>query len=151
MKILYLEDEAWQIEDTVVTFVEKELGHIVIVVRSAEEAKSELSRIPYDVVFLDIMMDSSRGQIDFDASGLQVAQWILEGQFGNAGNPPSLPIVIASGVWDATVKDVNGRGWTVEDRAHALGISQRSFLRKPFLVDEVREVLSQVLQRDPEE
>ena len=148
-KILYLEDEAWQVRGTVVTFLEKELGHTVILAQSIAEVKEALSTAAYDAVFLDIMLDANQGLIDFENSGLLIAQMIMGGQFAGAGNPATLPIIIASGVWDATVKDALGRGWTVEDRARNLGIPPRHFLRKPFLVDELDEVLAQALkQRD---
>jgi CheY-like chemotaxis protein len=149
-KILYLEDEAWQVKDTVITFLEKELEHSVILVKSIAEATEELSSTPFDVVFLDIMLDI-KGFIKFENSGLLIAQSILEGRFADAGNPPTLPIVIASGVWDATVKDAMGRGWTVEDLARTLGIPRRYFLRKPFLVDEIRQLLAQALHKEGEE
>lgn len=149
-KILYLEDEAWQVENTVITFMKKELGHTVVLVDSIEEAKKELSTTAYDAVFLDIMLDHKRGLIEFENSGLQIAQFILDSKFADAGNPATLPIIIASGVWDATVRNSRGRGWTVEDRARALGIHYRYFLRKPFLVEEVCEVLDRALQQDDE-
>jgi CheY-like chemotaxis protein len=149
-KILYLEDEVWQVQGTVITFLEKELGHRVTVVKSIVEATGALSSAPYDVVFLDIMLDSQKGLIGFDDSGLLIVQHIQEGKFADAGNPSTLPIIIASGVWDATVRDSSGRKWTVEDRAGSLGISYDHFLRKPFLVDEVRKVLERALQRSDE-
>jgi CheY-like chemotaxis protein len=150
-KILYLEDEPWQVQNTVVTFMEKELGHTVRLVKSIEETRRELSTRPYHVLFLDIMMDPQKGLIEFENSGLQIIQLVLENRFAQAGNPAGLPIIIASGVWDATVKDAQGRGWTVEDRARALGISYRYFLRKPFLVDEVGQVLARVLPQPVKE
>jgi len=150
-RILYLEDESWQVQSTVITFMEKELGHTVSLVESLAEVEEELSTTPYDAVFLDIMLDLKKGFIEFENSGLHIAQLILDGKFADAGNPSTLPIVVASGVWDATVRDSMGRGWTVEDRAHSLGISHRYFLRKPFLVDEVRKVLERVLQKRDEE
>jgi CheY-like chemotaxis protein len=149
-KILYLEDEGWQVQNTVITFMEKELGHTVKLVSSIEETTNELSTIAYDVVFLDIMLDLKKGLIEFENSGLQIIQLILADQFATAGNPSTLPIIIASGVWDATIKDSVGTGWTVEDRVRALGISYKCFLRKPFLVDEVQEVLARALNRDEE-
>jgi CheY-like chemotaxis protein len=102
-KILYLEDEAWQVRSTVITFMEKELGHTVTLVKSIAEAKEALSNTPYDAVFLDIMLDLKKGFIEFENSGLLIAQFILDGRFADAGNLSTLPIVIASGVWDATV------------------------------------------------
>jgi CheY-like chemotaxis protein len=146
-KILYLEDEAWQVQSTVITFVEKELGHAVTLVKSIAEASEALSAKRYDAVFLDIMLNLKE-VIEFENSGLQVAQLILDGTFADAGNPATLPIIIASGVWDATVKDSRDNRWTVEDRARALGISHRHFLRKPFLADEVREILEQSLHKN---
>lgn len=145
-KILYLEDEAWQVKSTVITFMERELGHQVTLVESIAQAKEKLSTTPWDVVILDIMMNLRKGLIDFEDSGLQIAQSILEGQYASAGNPADLPIIIASGVWDATVRDAAGHGWTVEDRARSLGIPRRHFLRKPFLVDEVQAVLITALE-----
>lgn len=146
-RILYLEDEEWQVRNTVVTFIEKELAHTVVLVDSVEKARQELSTAVYDVVFLDIMMDRTKGLIEFENSGLQVAQDIMEGTFSGMGNPSTMPIVIASGVWDATVRNSTGTGWTVEDLAQALGISHRFFLRKPFLVDEVSAVLERALPK----
>ncbi|OQY23723.1 MAG: hypothetical protein DRJ03_27215 [Chloroflexi bacterium] len=144
-RILYLEDEAWQVQSTVITFIEKELGHTVSLVKSTAEARESLSTTPYDAVFLDIMLNE-KGLIEFEDSGLLIAQLILAGEFAAAGNPATLPIVVASGNWDATVRDSMGRGWTVEDRARSLGISHKRFLRKPFLADEVRDILHNVLE-----
>jgi CheY-like chemotaxis protein len=149
--ILYLEDETWQVQSTVITFLERELGHTVTLVGSTDDARKELSATPYDAVFLDIMLDLNQGTIDFEKSGLMIAQLVLNGEFEEAGNPPTLPTIIASGVWDATVKNSMGRGWTVEDRARSLGISHRYFLHKPFLIDEVRQVLEQALQGNAED
>ena len=147
-KILYLEDEAWQVKGTVITFLRKELGHEVTLVKSMSEAKEQLSTTVCDAVLLDIMLDLKRGIIEFENSGLLIAQLILDGEFADAGNPPTLPIVIASGVWDATAVDAPGRRLTVEDWAKSLGISHRFFLRKPFLSDELREVLGQALGKE---
>jgi DNA-binding response OmpR family regulator len=149
-KILYLEDEVWQVQGTLINFLEKELGHRVSVVKSIAEATGALSSAPYDVVFLDIMLDFQKGSIEFDDSGLLIVQHILDGKFAEAGNPSTLPLIIASGIWDATVRDSSGRKWTVEDRASALGIKYDHFLRKPFLVDEVRNILERVLRRSDE-
>ncbi len=139
-KILYLEDAKWQVEGTVVTYMEKELKHAVTLVASIDEAVEELSTSSYDVVFLDIMMDD--WGIEFEDSGLRVAERIREGEFAEHGNPAPLPIVIASGVWDATVKDTaTGTRRTVKDRALALGIPETHFLYKPFVADEIQQVL----------
>jgi len=146
--ILYLEDELWQVESTVVTFMEKELRHTVTLVRSVAEAEEKLSTTPFDVVFLDIMLDLNKGIIEFENSGLQIAQFILDGKFAGAGNPATLPIIIASGVWDATVMDATGRRLPVEDWVLSLGLSQRCFLRKPFLADEMAEALGWILKKE---
>jgi CheY-like chemotaxis protein len=148
--ILYLEDEAWQVESTVIVFVERELGHTVTLTETISGAREQLSNRSFDVVFLDVMVDMAKGHIELENSGLKIAQEILDGEFAGAGNPPTMPIIIASGVWDATVKDAGGTGWTVEDRAHALGISQRHFLRKPFLADEVDSTLKEALKPGPQ-
>ena len=149
-RILYLEDEVWQVKGTVITFMERELGHAVTLVESIAEAKEELSTNHYDAVFLDIMLDPRKGLIEFDNSGLLIAQLILNGEFASAGNPSTLPIVIASGVWDATVRNLMGTRWTVEDLALSFGIPYQRFLRKPFLVDEVCKVLRQALREGDE-
>lgn len=149
-KILYLEDEVWQVQGTVITFLEKELGHSVTIVKSINEAMKALSSTQYDVVLLDIMLDSKQGLIEFDNSGLLLVQDILDSKFADAGNPSTIPIIIASGVWDATVKDSSGERWTVEERTSSLGIKYDHFLRKPFLVDEVRNVLERALQKSDE-
>jgi CheY-like chemotaxis protein len=148
-RILYVEDEAWQVQSTVITFIEKELEHTVILVESIAAAIEELSTTAYDAIFLDIMLNA-KGVIEFENSGLLIVQLILDGEFAAAGNLPSTPIVIVSGVWDATIKDSIGTRWTVEDRAHNLGISHQYFLRKPFLVDEVSKVLDRALQESAE-
>ena len=145
--ILYLEDEQWQVQGTVITFIERELGHAVSHVQSVANAETALMTDRYDVVFLDVMMDPHQGLIEFENSGLQIAQFILAGKYTAAGNPPTIPIVIASGVLDATVEDATGARSTVEGRALALGISERGFLRKPFLVDEIRDVLEWALEQ----
>ncbi len=94
------------------------------------------------------MLDLKRGIIEFENSGLLIAQLILDGKFADVGNPPTFPIVIASGVWDATAVDTTGRRLTVEDWAKSLGLSHRYFLRKPFLADELREVLERALGKE---
>jgi hypothetical protein len=146
--ILYLEDESWQVESTVITFIEKELGHEVMLVRSVAEAKAQLSTTPFNVVFLDVMLDLDRGLIEFENSGLQIGKLILDGTFADAGNPTTLPTVIASGVWDATAVDKAGTRLTVEDWVLSLGLQRQCFLRKPFLVDEMREVLEWALSKE---
>lgn len=146
-QILYLEDEVWQVENTVITFMQRELGHSVTLVSSIDEARQELATSTYDIVFLDIMLDPKH-LIEFTNSALLILKLILDGAFIDAGNPPTVPIVIASGVWDATVRNSTGTGWTVEDLARSLGISHRFFLRKPFLGDEVQEVLERALAKD---
>lgn len=140
-RILYVEDEPWQVKNTVITIIERELKHTVVLVGSVAEAKEALSKTPYDVIFLDVMLDRTQGVIEMENSGLGIAKMILSGTFTSAGNPSSLPIIIASGVWDTTVHDEAGNRWVVEDIAKALGIPRRNFLRKPFLVDEVQEIL----------
>jgi CheY-like chemotaxis protein len=149
-KILYLEDEPWQVESTVITVMEKEFGHDVTLVKSTDEALAALSTTAYDAVFLDIMMHYKAGAIDFENSGLLVAQRILDGEFAAVGNPSTLPIVIASGVWDSTVTNATNVRWTVEDRARSLGIPSHCFLRKPFLAGEVHDVLEQALREGDE-
>lgn len=144
--VLYLEDEIWQVESTVVIFMERELGHSVVLTKSIAETREQLSSHSFDVVILDILVDMTRGQIELENSGLMIAQQLLEEEFASAGNPSTLPIIIASGVWDATVRDSSGTGLTVEDRADALGISQALFLRKPFLAEEVGKVLDEALR-----
>lgn len=149
-KILYLEDERWQVQGTVITFIEKELGHDVNLVTTVAEAQEALSIITYDIVFLDIMMDPTQGSIEFENSGLLIAQSILEDKFAEAGNPSSLPIVIASGVWDATVNNTTHKGLVVTDYAQRLEIPEEHFLHKPFTADEVQTILVLALQQDEE-
>jgi DNA-binding response OmpR family regulator len=146
-RILYLEEQAWQVDKTVIIYMERELGHVVTLVKSVDEIESELSTNSYDAVFLDIMLDRSKGIIEFENSGLLIAQRILNGKYETAGNPSTLPIVLASGVWDATIRDLAGRTWTVEDFVRHLGIPGLFYLRKPFLVDEVEEILKKVLRK----
>lgn len=141
-KLLYLEDEIWQVKGTVIVFIQKELRHSVTLVNTNEQAIRELNSTKYDAVLLDIMMVLNKGAIQFENSGLYIAQLIIDGRFNKAGNPSDLPLIVASGVWDTTIKDEHGSRWTVEDLAKSMGISHNFFLRKPFLVDEVRDVLS---------
>lgn len=144
-KILYLEDEMWQVENTIITFMRKELGLTVDLVTTTDEAIKELSTNVYDAVFLDVMLDLTSGSIKYNNSGLLIAKLILDGEFIDSGNPTNIPIIIASGVWDTTVTDQNGSEFTVEDRARSLGIPYSYFLRKPFLVDEVKTILQKAL------
>lgn len=144
-KILYVEDEPWQVKNTVITVIEKELHYAVDLASSVTDAKVMLSTNQYDVVFLDVMLDKTKGVIKSENSGLGVAKMILSGTFTDAGNSPALPIIIASGVWDTTVQDEEGNRWKVEDFAKSLGIPRTNFLRKPFLVDEVREILKSLV------
>jgi CheY-like chemotaxis protein len=147
-KILYLEDEAWQVQSTVTTFMERELGHTVKLVLSVEDARRALSTETYDIVFLDIMLDPNRAPIEYEHSGFYLLALIQGGEFEQVGNPSGLPVVIASGVWDATMRTPDGTVSTVEDRAAQFGIPSERFLRKPFLVDEVREVIELALEED---
>lgn len=143
--ILYLEDEPWQVEGTVTTLMEVEFGHQVTVVNSLEEAEAALSAREYDAVFLDIMLSSRSGMINFNDSGLRLAQLTQMGAFEHAGNTAALPIVIASGVWDATVQEPGGGRLSLEACVLSMGIPGRSFLRKPFLAEELALALQSVL------
>jgi CheY-like chemotaxis protein len=141
--ILYLEDEVWQVEGTVLTILEKKLGHKVTLVKSVEEATIQLSAVQFDVIVLDVMMDPRQGYIELEKSGLQIALQILNGEYSPAGNPPTMRMIVASGVWDATVQDASGTRWTVEEYVHSIGIPQGCSLRKPFLVKEIDKVMSE--------
>ena len=107
-RILYVEDEPWQVKNTVITIIERELKHTVVLVGSVAEAKEALSKTPYDVIFLDVMLDRTQGVIEMENSGLGIAKMILSGTFTSAGNPSSLPIIIASGcgILQFTMKQV---------------------------------------------
>jgi len=144
-RILYVEDEPWQVKNTVITVIEKELQYTVDLAGSVTDAKEALSTTKYDVVFLDVMLDRTKGVIELENSGLSIARMILGGIFAAAGNPPTLPIIIASGVWDTTVHDEDGNRWVVEDIAKSLGIPRDNFLRKPFLSDEVQKMLKSLV------
>jgi hypothetical protein len=136
-----VEDEAWQVEHTVLIVMEKELGHEIVLVQSIEEAERSLRSEPFDFVFIDVMLKPTKGVIELEKSGLQIAQRILDNVFANAGNPSSLPVIVASGVWDATIRDQAGDSLVVRDKALSMGIPEACFLRKPFLVEEVEELL----------
>lgn len=144
-RILYVEDESWQVKNTVITVIERELQYTVDLAGSVAEATAMLSTNRYDVVFLDVMLDKTKGVIEFENSGLGIARMVLKGTFTDAGNPSTLPIIIASGVWDTTVHDEEKNRWVVEDFAKSLGIPRANFLRKPFLVDEVQEILKSLV------
>jgi len=147
-RILYLEDQPRQVRGTVVTFIEVELNHQVELVTSLAEAETALSRDPYDAVMVDILLDAQRGLIQFENSGLALVRHLLEGEFTAAGNPVTTPIIIASANWDATIVDDSGRRSTVEDLAQDMGISPRNFLRKPFLAEEILQLLRWVLDEE---
>jgi CheY-like chemotaxis protein len=143
--LLYLDDEPWQLENTVLTFLRKELGHSITMTKSIQEADHALSSATYDIACLDIMMDSNMGSIQFEESGLKIAQWIMSGKYTHVGNGPELPIIIASGFWDITVKNLEETKGTVEEYATSLGIPKDSLLRKPFLADEIENVITRAL------
>lgn len=144
-KILYLEDEKWQVEGTVITIMEKEYGHDVTLVQTVEIAHQNLMDTSYDIVILDIMTNSIKGIIDFDESGFKIAKLLLDGKYEESGNSPETPIVIASGVWDMTIREANGDEKTVLAKAREMGIKNKMFLRKPFTVDELEAIFNLII------
>lgn len=146
---LYLEDEAWQVDGTVLKVILREYGHQFELVLSLEEARSRLQSHRYDGVWLDVGLNLEHGQIEFERSGLALMKQILDGEFEAAGNSSQMLVVVASGVWDTTVKGGDHSGATVETIVSALGVPPQFYLRKPFLVDELFEVVNSALPRIP--
>jgi CheY-like chemotaxis protein len=147
-RILYLENQAVLVKGTVATFITRKLKHQVDLVVSLAEAQAELAHTKYDAVLIDILLDSRSGLIRFEESGLALAEQLLAGEYTAAGNPAATPIIIASGNWDATVVDQSGQRSTVEERAWDMGIPKRNFFRKPFLTEEIIQLLRWLLDED---
>lgn len=145
-KILYLEDQTWQVLGTVITYLEKGLKHEVKLVNTVSDAETELTSDVYDVIIVDIMMNQI-GAIRFEESSFRLIQEILDNAFTDFGNSSETPIVIASGVWDATVTDKGEQRSTVRDLAQSFGIPQDNYLFKPFSADEIQRTLDTILAK----
>ncbi len=152
LRVLYVEDEAWQVEGTVTTVLEIELGADVTVVGSAYEARMALRRGPFDVIVLDVMMDP-RKALRLRETSLWLAKQVRD---GSLGRNRTTPIVLATGVWDLPMT-VQREGGALEqtrvgEEARRLLGEDLAYLSKPYtggqLASKIREVLRSREQDD---
>ena len=93
-------------------------GIDVEVAASGSEAIAALEKHPFDLIILDLLMPGT--------SGSDVARYI-------GVNAPEMPIVIITG------SDVE----TIENRLRGISVTQ--VIRKPFEMDQISEVVSELL------
>ena len=134
--ILYLEDEPWQVDGTVVSVLRIEYAYQVKVVASADKAEAELQKSKYDALVVDIMLDPNK-PISYQKSAFEMLGRIKEGVFAPFGNEVSVPVVIASGVLDAVVTWLDGERIKVREGLSRIGIASECCIAKPFTAEEL--------------
>lgn len=143
-RLLYVEDEAWQIDDTLIPILEDEFHHSVRHCASIAEADKRLGSDLFDVVILDIMMDASR-PIRFEDSAFNLLDRIRSGQYSAAGNSAHMPVIVASGVWDMVMTWKDGSRIRVADAMQRMGLTEDRCLHKPFQEDDLNALIARIL------
>jgi CheY-like chemotaxis protein len=128
--ILYLEDESWQAKLCVSVLI-TEFRHKIILCHNVKAAERFLLAGPYDVLVADIMMDLN-APVTYGESAFALIDRLREGAYVKAGNPPDLPVVIATGVRDMEMTWKDGtRIKVLEAIARGL-IPEGACVDKPF-------------------
>jgi len=149
-RILYVEDEGFQVRGTIDRALEIELGASVTLARSVAEARKRLQTEDFDVVILDIMMDPLH-PVTVGGSSLALLD-DLRGECGAEAPASRIPIVFATAVWDLPlpVPTTGGKmqratvGSYVADR---LGDEEPIRVEKPFTGTELVKAVRKVLDR----
>src|SRR4051794_19636544 len=105
--ILYLEDEDWQIDGSLLTVLRDEFHHKVMMCTSVAKARELIRSTRYDAFVVDIMMDPLI-PVSYPETPFPLLEEILAGAFVQAGNRADLPIIIVSGVLDMEMRWKDG-------------------------------------------
>jgi hypothetical protein len=159
MRLLYVEDESFQVGRAMMAVLRAELGAEVKVANTVEAARDLLMKTPFEAVILDVSADPGRPIVPPE-SFLVLAAELREGRYGVV-NPAGSPLVFATAVWDlpVVVETERAQAWTyggrtVKDVACSiLGSEKPIVLQKPFLgthlAKRIREAIGNAQQEKP--
>ena len=140
-KILYLEDEKWQIEHSVCTRLEIEFGHEITIVKNLKDAIAILNHVDFDVIIVDIMLNP-RNPITYETSGFALLSRLLKEDSGKGTNALKYRVVVATGVLDKSATSLDGSRISVANGLAALGIADKQCVKKPFSAEELNDAIS---------
>ena len=138
VRILYLEDERWQSEGSVSLALKVDFDYEVQDCFSIEEAHKFLRSTKWDAVVLDIGLNSNRA-LKYEETSFIVLERIRAGEYPE--NPPNLPVVFASGVWDMIVEMEGGKRKKVAEIRRSLKVRDSHCVGKPIDVEELHRAI----------
>lgn len=145
IKVLYLEDERWQSEGSVSLALQIEFGYAITNCFTIEDAHKRLQGEVWDVVILDVGLNASKA-LRYEESSFVILERIREGQYRSARNPPHLPVVFASGVWDMIIVMQDGSRVPVANLRTIKKVSDEHCVRKPINVDTLHTAIKAALE-----
>lgn len=134
-RVLYLEDERWQSERSVGIALSLR-GYDVIHCSTIDEADAHLLNGTWDVVILDIGLNSNK-PLRYMHTSFVILERIRAGAYAALGNPRNLPVVFASGVWDMIIELDDGERRRVADLLAMMGVSGQHCVGKPIVIEDL--------------
>lgn len=138
-RILYVEDDVWQVKPTIAV-LKAEYGHEIVLQTGIDNATDALTREPFDIVLFDVMLNGGK-PITFAESAFELLRQIRSGAFSSASNGSDLPVIFATGVADMSMTWQDGSRVKVREGMTRMGVATGSVLIKPYTADEVHELV----------